>query len=239
MRRRAHAASALVTSALTLLVAVSCSNDDTPAKAVQTGSLAPVASTSTSTTTFSITEGTTRGTVPATPGTTRGSTPGSTPGTAGGSTPGTALAVGACPPRTEITIRTRAGDKTFSTGTAWADVTLDASAQIIITNFDAPATITGGVWDGKLAADQLGILLYVTATQGDVLTPEEYLPVGSNPRARRQLNSVQAYSGAGREIVGGFAKADEAVRLTKIDGDVVCGSFDLAEGRGVFKATRT
>lgn len=230
MRRRTPTISAATAAATALLTVVSCSSATEPPKAAQTGTLAPVASTSTTTTTFAITEG-------STPGTARGTTPGTVPGTTPGSTPGTAVPAGACPDRTEVTVRTRAGDKAVRGGTAWADVTLDASAQIIITNYETPSTVADGIWQPSMTGDQVGILLYVTSVGGTLQT-SEYLPVGSNPSAKLQLNSVQAYSAAGREILGGFA-GDEGVRLTKIDEKVVCGTFDLAEGSGTFVATRT
>ncbi len=210
---------------LAAVSASACSKEPLPDKPAVTGS---VPATTGSTPTATATQGSVPGSIP----TTGGTAPGTTGGTA------VSIITGGCPERTELRVKTNSGDKTLGGGTSWADVTLDSSAQILITSFDAPKAQASSAGVPTLSGSQLSLALYLTATQGGKLEPGDYLSVGANPGAPRQLNSVALFSSSGREIVGGFSKPDQKVTITQIDDKVVCGSVNTNEATGSFIAKR-
>ncbi len=211
---------------LAALAATSCSKEALPDKPVLTGSTPGAAGT-----------GSTGSTPNATA--TSGTVPGVIPNP-GGTTPGTAASIltAGCPERTALRVKTNSGDKTLGGGTSWADVTLDSSAQILLTSFEAPSSQAGSIAVPSLTGSQLSLSLYLTATQGGKLRTGDYLSVGANPNAPLQLNSITLYSSAGREIVAGFSKPDQKVTITQLDDKVVCGTVDTNEATGSFVAKR-
>lgn len=173
-----------------------------------------------------------------TPGTTPGSTPGTTRGTTSGSTVGTALPPGSCPQATELTVNLKAGTRVIQPKVGWADLRGKESVQVLLATYDAPRSEAETVWQPNLTGDQVGVELYVSATQGTTLEPGTYQRVTTNRDTTKQFNTLLVYSGAGREIASGFAKAPNQVTITKIDDTVVCGTVETDEATGVFRATR-
>jgi hypothetical protein len=224
---RTRSATTLVLAASLASVALAACTSTSTDKPALTGS-APPAGTSAGTTVGSTSPGSTPGS------TTRGSTPGSPPG----STPGTGVKAGACPPTTEITVNLKVGATVLEPKVAWAAVQGDRSLQILVANYDAPASDAKSVWQPMLTGNQVGVLLYVSAIKGPPLEPGTYQRVTTNRDTTKQFNTLLMYSAAGREIVSGFAKAPNQVTLTKIDDKVVCGTIETDEATGVFVATR-
>jgi hypothetical protein len=167
-------------------------------------------------------------------------TAGQTDGTAGrgsGDEPTGTTIDAACPAETSITISTASGPVVLDATSAYADVTLDASATVTLGNYPITEQEASTVYQPTLTGAQAAVIFYVSATHGETLDLSTYTAVGSAPDSLRQLNNYAVYAPA-RTITSGFDLAPATVELTEISADRVCGLLTSPEATGRFIAPR-
>ncbi len=151
----------------------------------------------------------------------------------------TSIPGGDCPASTEIEVAGESGPATFTAASAFADVTLDQSATILVTSYTVePATAEGIYNPSSLATGQFGVTFYISATDGGTLETGTYVSSSDDPEADLVLNTSSAYDDGGRLIATGFDVPDSTVEVTSISDSQVCGTVTTPEFSGDFAATR-
>lgn len=154
------------------------------------------------------------------------------------STKGSTVAA-SCPDSTVLEIVTAFGKRSVGITNAYADVTLDQSASITLTNYPLDQKIAAsGVYQPTLVGEQAGVNIYLSATKGDKLDLSTYESVGDKPDGTRQLNNYSVWTGAGRDILSTIGERRTEVTLTKLDATDVCGVITTPEVSGRFRAKR-
>ncbi len=201
-----------------VLAAAACSKTDS---AATTGTAAPAAS--------------------GAPTTTAAAAGGGTGTTAKGGTTGTTAAAasgggGSCPDKTEITVHTSNGDKTFSTKAGKVAVTLGHTANVSIGSFEVPDDKVGSIAPPKVTGDQLYVTFYLSATKGN-LEAGTYKS-SADELGPLQLNTSEAYDKDGKVYFTGFSSLKETATVTVVDKaqKKVCGTIKTQTFDGSFSA---
>lgn len=164
-----------------------------------------------------------------------GDAAGSTDATVGSAT---SVSAGACPEKTEIEIAGAAGPTTFTAASAYADVTLDQSATVLITSYAVEPSVAEGIYNPSLSGDQAGVTFYVSTTDGGNLETGTYVSTSADAAADLVLNTSSAYDGNGRVFATGFDLPEPIVEITEISDTKVCGTVTTPEFSGDFAADR-
>ncbi len=173
---------------------------------------------------------------PATTATGPGTTTAAGPGTTTAATGATAAAD--CPDETVLTATTKAGTKELVAKSAYADVTLDSSVTVLLTNYEIAGDDLPTIYQPSLTGDQLGLSFTATATKDTKLTPGTYLRPGTSGEGTYQFNTYSLYSADGREMATGFDLDEPVLVITVIDSEKVCGEITTPEASGRFQAKR-
>lgn len=163
-----------------------------------------------------------------------------TPGTAAtGTTTGTAA--GPCPASTDVTVTYGSTGAettdTYTATTAKADVTLGASAVIVLADFDVPDSEVDAITPPTPPADKTLASVYVSAAlDKKALEPGLYEETSSADPKNLQLNREDLYTSAGRQFLTGFVEGASTVTLTEVTKERICGVIDTPMIKSRFAA---
>lgn len=160
---------------------------------------------------------------------------GSTDATVGSAT---SVVADTCPGETEIEIAGESGPSTFTAASAYADVTLDQSATVLITSYPVDKSVAEGIYNPSLSGDQAGVTFYVSTTDGGPLETGTYVSASADASSDLVLNTSSAYDGGGRIIATGANLPEAVVEITEINATEVCGTVTTPEFSGDFAADR-